>query len=55
MGGLDGIKEAYQHVLHAGEQRRQPIQHLAATQFFGVVDDDLNAQYSAALVVDLQC
>jgi len=55
MGGLDGIKKAHQHVAHAREQRRQPVEDLAATQFFGIVNHDFDAQDAAALVVNFQC
>src|ERR1700752_1866284 len=39
---------------NAREQRRQPLQHLAAAQFLGVVDHHFDAQDAAALVVDFQ-
>src|ERR1700726_463883 len=55
MGGLDGIEEADQHVRHALEQHRQPVEHLAAAQFLGVVDHHFDAQDAAALGVDFQC
>ena len=54
MRGLDGREKAHQHLAHALEQRRQLVQHLAATQFLGIVDGHFDAQDATALVVDFQ-
>jgi hypothetical protein len=40
---LDGTEKSHQHVSHAIEQRWQLFQHLAATQFLGIVDDHFDA------------